>query len=286
LIEAVVERLGKMPEGDRGIGSRLGPEWEILKNVLANEEQKAFCERAARLGYDPFSVQDSIAEQIEGLRSVLPEPMIDDFCDAIPLSQIASGADAVRTFIESAVSVAPAPARWNDVPRSAHASNSDTPWRDGYQQAATFRAFLALNGHTPDDLEEFLSRTMGDFRVRDFPAPSRIDAISSLFRGSAPVFGIPSHLRADKRRFVIARAIGDFLSFGHSSLVTRGQTEHQQRNRAFAAEFLAPAHSIRERLPNATVDEEDVEELAAEFQVSPIVIRHQIQNHRLAEFSG
>jgi IrrE N-terminal-like domain len=109
-------------------------------------------------------------------------------------------------------------------------------------------------------------------------------------RSSSVRFGIYvplfPHLRADKRRFVIARAIGDFLSFGHSSLVTRGQTEHQQRNRAFAAEFLAPAHSIRERLPNATVDEEDVEELAAEFQVSPIVIRHQIQNHRLAEFSG
>jgi Zn-dependent peptidase ImmA (M78 family) len=64
--------------------------------------------------------------------------------------------------------------------------------------------------------------------------------------------------------------------------VTRTGTEHQQRNRAFAAEFLAPAESIRDRIGGDRVAEEDVEELAQEFQVSELVIRHQIQNDKLA----
>ena len=66
------------------------------------------------------------------------------------------------------------------------------------------------------------------------------------------------------------------------SLVTNTQTEHQQRNRAFAAEFLAPAEAIRERLPASHLSEEDVEDLAQEFRVSGFVVRHQIENHKLA----
>jgi hypothetical protein len=64
-------------------------------------------------------------------------------------------------------------------------------------------------------------------------------------------------------------------------VVTRTQTEHQQRNRAFAAEFLTPAESIREHLPTDRLSDEDLEDLAQQFGVS-FVIRHQIENHGLA----
>jgi len=76
----------------------------------------------------------------------------------------------------------------------------------------------------------------------------------------------------------------DFLAIGAPalSLITRGQTEHQQRNRAFAAEFLAPALSIRRRLSSDHVSEEEVEDVALELGVSAFVIRHQIENHGLA----
>ena len=282
LIEAVVERLSGLPEEHRGIGARLGSEWEFLKNVLGNEEQRAFCERAARLGYDPFGVEQSIAEQIEGLGSVLPEPMIDDFCDAIPLGEIASGAEAVHRFIKAAAPSVPSTKGWSEARERVPTRATDIPWRDGYRQASRFRALLGLNGHTPPDLGPYLSKQLGAFASKEFEAPSGIDAISCLFDGSAPVFGVPGDLRDDRKSFVLARAVGDFLSSGESSLITRSRTEHQQRNRAFAAEFLAPAHAIRERIRTASVDEETVEELAMEFHVSPFVIRHQIQNHRLA----
>ncbi len=166
--------------------------------------------------------------------------------------------------------------------RDVQAHNTETPWRDGYQQASRFRAYLGLNGHTPRDLGLYLSEKLGSFAAEEFAAPSGIDGIFCRFHGSAPVFGIPGSLRDEKKRFITARALGDFLDFRESALITHGPSEHQQRNRAFAGEFLAPAQAIRDRLRTATVDEDAIEELAAEFHVSPFVIRHQIQNHRLA----
>jgi Zn-dependent peptidase ImmA (M78 family) len=50
-------------------------------------------------------------------------------------------------------------------------------------------------------------------------------------------------------------------------------------NRAFAAEFLAPADLIQERLADSRWDHEEVvEHLAEEFGVSTWVIEYQIRN--------
>jgi Zn-dependent peptidase ImmA (M78 family) len=64
--------------------------------------------------------------------------------------------------------------------------------------------------------------------------------------------------------------------------VTRTRSERQKRNRAFAAEFLAPADMIREKIAADRLWEDDLEELGEVFGVSPRVIRHQVINHRLA----
>ena len=67
------------------------------------------------------------------------------------------------------------------------------------------------------------------------------------------------------------------------TLITRAGSERQQRNRAFAAEFLAPSFGLRERLSKPFVDSDDIAELASEFEVSSTVIEHQIRNHAIAE---
>ncbi len=144
------------------------------------------------------------------------------------------------------------------------------------------RSYLGLNGPIAAGLDSFLSGALGSFEVKGFAAPSRIDAVSAPAQTHAPVFGFPPGLREAQRRFSLCRALCDHLVSGQPSLVTRSRTEHQQRSRAFAAEFLAPADSIRERIGGDRVVEEDIEELARVFEVSDLVIRHQIQNHNLA----
>lgn len=278
LVDAVIERLNVRQVQ----GSYLVQEWRAIQDAERDPEQRAFCERAARLGCYPFDVEDSVATQIEHIGVVLPEPVVEDFCDAIPLAQMVSGAEAVKAFIDSASAAASERGRWREFQNGLGWQGTGIPWRDGYNEARALRSCLGLTGPIASDLNSFLNRELGSFEIRDFAVPSRIDAISAPTQTGAPLFGYRSRLREENKRFILCRALSDHLASGQPSLVTRSGTEHQQRNRAFAAEFLAPAESIRERIGGDRVGEEDIEELAQEFQVSDLVIRHQIQNHNLA----
>lgn len=55
----------------------------------------------------------------------------------------------------------------------------------------------------------------------------------------------------------------------------------QRASRAFAAELLAPAEELAARA-TGRVTYDQVAELASEFQVSQMVIEHQLTNHRIA----
>jgi len=85
-------------------------------------------------------------------------------------------------------------------------------------------------------------------------------------------------------RLLIARALGDFLerSTPRPSLLSSLSTDRQAQSRAFAAEFLAPAEALRQRLAGNDLEPERADELAEEFGVSSQLIRHQVRNHDLA----
>jgi hypothetical protein len=278
-MEAVVQRLD-----EKGAGSTfLSQEWSSILEAERDPEQKKFCEQAARLGYDPFNPESSVAAYLEELDSLLPQTVIDDFCDAITLSHISSGVTAVRVFLDSLEECPPAKGRWGDLHRELRTSNGLPPWQYGYQQAQRLRSAVGIQGPIDGDIVGFLRETLDSFEIDPFDAPEGIEAITAPSSTQAPRFGIPERVvRPESRRFVLCRALSDFLSLSGPALVTRTQTEHQQRNRAFAAEFLAPAASIRERLGTDRVWEDDLEDLSQEFGVSGLVIRHQIENHKLA----
>jgi hypothetical protein len=282
LVEAVIERLSTR----HGQGSCLASEWQAVLNAEQDPDQKAFCEKAARLGCDPFDVPDDVADQIERLGVLLPEPVAEDFCDAIPLEQMTSGATAVRAFIDSAASAESHAGRWSELRNELQGPKTGIPWRDGYNEARALRSALGLTGPIRSDLNTLLIREFGPFEIRDFMFLPRIDAVSAPTRSGAPLFGFSNRLRDESRRFVLCRALSDQLASSQASLVTRSETEHQRRNRAFAAEFLAPAESLKERITGDRVGEEDIEDLADEFQVSDRIIRHQIQNHNLASLAA
>ena len=282
LVEAVLERL----RAKQVRQTYLVSEWQVILDAELDPEQKAFCEKAAHLGCDPFDIPDNVADQIEHLGVLLPEPVAEDFCDAIPLSEMTSGAEAVRRFIDSASATTPQAGRWEELRRALGWQRTGIPWRDGYNEAKALRSRLGLNGPMVPDIVSFLNQKLGSFEIGDFVVPSRIEAISAPTRTGAPLFGYRSHLREESKRFIVCRALSDHLATGQPSLVTRSRTEHQQRNRAFAAEFLAPEEAIKERIGGDRIGDEDVEELAHEFQVSDLVIRHQIQNHKLTGFDS
>lgn len=87
--------------------------------------------------------------------------------------------------------------------------------------------------------------------------------------------------------FRCARLIGELLGTSESvGAATSTQSARQKRNRAFAAEFLVPAESLRDRVGPYTLHEgDDLDVIAAEYGVSSWVVRHQIENHRIAELT-
>jgi Zn-dependent peptidase ImmA (M78 family) len=93
----------------------------------------------------------------------------------------------------------------------------------------------------------------------------------------------PLHV-APTRLFHFCRALCEYLhSRGdRAALVTDADTVRQKRNRAFAAELLAPAAALRARVGTSIVTWDQTEEIAEEFGVSAFVIDHQLTNHRIA----
>ena len=69
---------------------------------------------------------------------------------------------------------------------------------------------------------------------------------------------------------------------GRFAAVSQLRTERQQMSRAFAAEFLAPHLSLKKDISTGAVGDEEISDMAADYGVSPWVIRHQIENHHLA----
>ena len=68
--------------------------------------------------------------------------------------------------------------------------------------------------------------------------------------------------------------------------MTVARTDRQKRNRAFAAEFLAPADWLRERIDGTQISPDEMDDWAQELEVSTVVVGHQIENHRLASLVG
>ncbi len=83
------------------------------------------------------------------------------------------------------------------------------------------------------------------------------------------------------RRFELCRLIADGLVAAEGDLLlpaTVSRTSRQKFQRAFAQEFLCPFDALRERLGPSAPTDEDVEDAAAHFEVSPLVIQTTLVN--------
>lgn len=167
-------------------------------------------------------------------------------------------------------------------------SVEQTAYRTGYMHAVALRDTIGTPSAPIVDLAG-LMRRMGWARspivaLNGRPASPLLDAVVDYGAEGAPV--VASHLREreSSERFRLARSL--FMqhqsNVGERRLVTESHTWDQRASRAFAAELLAPAEALSTRIRSTHVLGHDVERLAGEFNVSPLVIEHQIDNHDIA----
>ena len=266
----------------------LEQEWDAIQT--ADEEEADFCKAAAGLGWDPYALDDTgrdhvllIAEKLGGLLNEAV-PALD------PTDPVAGSYAILSAFEEAKLNILHLERIESfraEISRDSIAGHN--PWDVGYEWARRLRRSLSLNGdplHTTALIAEALGENAELLDkvtepVGIFTKTPLIDGVITRDDDS-PAFAFRP-LRDDARRFQFCRALAEVVASPHSdALITKAHSERQQRNRAFAAEFLAPSAALRQRVSSLVIDDDDIGELAEEFGVSSYVIKYQVENHRIA----
>lgn len=287
-VSSVVERLRDQGSAD----SFLAEEWNSLEATDAQE--RAFCRIAGSLGWDPYALSDSRIRAVIKTAQLLPAAIRDEAFSALEATNLVAQGKAVHDFIDavsksdSRLDALEALRRKSKVPTS-----SQSPWEQGYEFARQLRRTIASRERvrSVDDLGILLAVDRKVWKQAIVTGADKLkflDALVGSTKAGAPRFALhPQHEAS--RVFVLCRALFEYLYDTQASawIVAPIYSERQKRNRAFAAEFLAPAEEIRHDIKGAaTVTAEQVGELAEKFGTSEYVIAHQIENHRLTRIAG
>lgn len=285
LITAVIKRLHQQGIED----TLLEREWNSLQ--AADTQELEFCRAVAALGIDPYSLDEQDQREIVAVSEQLPASLWSEFFALADFSTLSEQARQVlhalshsrrnKTNLESLKSLRQEVGGFKKTPGS--------PWEQGYRFARKLRQQLNLNGERLKSLSSLgralstSSQGLESAIVRIASLPGTFNALVTTNSRESPVFAVPER-REEATRFAFCRALFEYLTtpMGEPLLVTRARSERQQRNRAFAAEFLVPADLLEAALQSRIVGDEEIDDLAAAFGVSPSVIRHQVENHSLA----
>jgi hypothetical protein len=268
-VQRTVEQLEQ-----RRCTSDLPAAWRGLCDEIANPSYTAWREVEARLGYDPGEGPD---EQIEMALALKMQMGLKASAEILPAFGHA-GINRIREILAGPGIRAKPPhlSLFGD-----GSSLATAPWRVGYATAKRLRQ----EGHGKDGCLETgrLSDWLG-IRESDVEGPpcdgSRWPAAIAVAESDR---GYTFHLRrcnSRDKRFELARLIGDFaLTEGGSGewlAATDLTTWRQQFQRAFAAELLCPAESLREFQDD--LENDDYVAAADRFHVSEKVVSGQFAN--------
>jgi hypothetical protein len=256
----------------------LHDEWHAVNGL--NDDERRFALAAARLGADPYDVSDSLADALMSASAVLTPDLLDDVVTVAEPGNLEDLVAWVTTAVPGRGAVTPAASgaleAWRTrVMSSTRRPPSPAPWARGFVVAQDVRSAVEPRPSSPVGLDDV---------VVTYPQPFPHRAIDAVGNEADVVqLVVPEGRSRTGLRFSQARALYRALTTGHDRpfALTPARTGVQQAERAFAAEFLAPITGIRERVPGdlAAVTDDDMDRLADAFAVSPLVIRHQIDNH-------
>lgn len=292
LVRAVVARMD-----EQGVGETfLAQEWAAIE--AADPEERAFCTAIGLLGGDPYTehAPDFSAGLVE-LADTLPNAALEEFLSAVEWSDLLEAGRQLTRFAEvamgSELDLEPLlQLREHMVRDQRKAPANGVPWRQGYEFARALRRELdmgpvdslppsgkmgAILGTKPDQWERCLSGSL--------PGCECVSAAVAPTRNNFPYFALHGSFESN-RMFALCRGLFEYLSMEipQTAVATGAYSERQKRNRAFAAEFIAPAVGIQQHTPpSGVVSEEEVAGIAGHFRTSEYVIRHQIQNHQIAD---
>ncbi len=286
LVDRVVRRLASC-----GIeGTLLQAEWAAIQ--AADQDEAFFCRTAAGLGWDPYALSDAQRAAVLRLDGVFDAAIFDEAIAVLDVEHLEANAGAIATALEpgNGTSLPLAQVPTPSAPLAPRTGGS--PHEAGYAFARHLRQRLGVDREplpSIDSLGEALRENPATLAAamqpRDLGNVKLLNGVVAADEAGLPTLALRDAPESN-RRFHFCRGLAEILaSPGSPALLTQARSERQQWNRAFAAEFLAPAAALQARVPRPVLDREDVDELAAKFGVSSLLIAHQLENHDIARVS-
>ena len=263
--------------------------WNDLETERQDQELARFRRLEAQLGCDPDEIdEDAVRSRLNDAAALGEEALTEVAADAafrghapdrmMSAAQILETArrDGFDANVRDAIVLRDATA----VPQPGEVE----AWRVGQRLAQTLRGQESLDGHPVSDqnLADFAGTTNDAISNDD----RRSDDISFVLdrNGGQARISLRSNWQTG-RRFDLARLIGDRVlgnPMGYAAErlfpATRAHSYRQKMQRAFAAEFLSPLDAVDDML-GGDYSEENQNDVAEHFNVSPMTIRTQLVNH-------
>lgn len=262
-VTQVLDRLS----GSRISGTLLQQEWAALADL--DHEEEEYAAAVARLGLDPFYVNDDVASQLEEISSILDSALLEEFLDSADPSRLPLASAWLERARDTATFKKP-----NLALGPITETTEGWPWENGYALARECREHLSLAPTDRIDLRDLVGFVhMGG----DSAGLQGVVQIAEAGIGLV----VPEEMRAlTSTRFAQARALGiSLLTTRSTTILDPVRTDLAKSSRAFAAELLAPAAGIAEYLhvfPGVT--DRALDAVADRFDASPLLIQRQHEN--------
>jgi hypothetical protein len=280
-VDLVIERLRGVEHPEV---AALRADWEAVTSVTGSDAK--LCARAASIGVDAFDAEEMTEQLAKALLETaerLEKPTRADLLDAgVSPNRFAAAVAAVVEAVGGPERVAAG------VPRSElpDVQSAGRPYEWGYALARAVRHRVGQQPSDSFDLETGMKALAWADVVehRDFEGAldKHVKGIVGVSAQAQPKIVAPPRPTVQER-FLVARGMYLLLSRSTQAaprLITDAGSRTQAASRAFAAELLAPIAAIRARAAEG-LDDDLVDEIAAEFQVAPAVINYQVQNQGL-----
>lgn len=171
--------------------------------------------------------------------------------------------------------------------RNALGGPSQAPWQRAYSVADAVRDYWSIGAGAISNTQ--LADALGADEQRLFTSTTATQCpISAGFRDDdSGQFAVSLAARAPSgRRFAVARLLGDYLATADTERLlpaTATKTARQKFQRAFAQQLLCRVDDLKTFLDTNQPNDDQIEEAAARFDVSPLLIKTTLVNHGLLD---
>ena len=254
-------------------GPRLTEMWAEVISERNDPELYTWCQLEARLGHDPGEASESLIDNLLALRNAYGSDAIQEMA--------AASQDDVLDHLEvlgSRIGPYSIAARFPDRDAIHHQYRQQVtplavPWQHG---VATARAARSVWSLPPGPIRTGTLSDLFGVDIAKYPTDSLPMSAGMRDHNSDIVRIALNPSRLTGRRFALARLVADHITAPQDELLlplTRAHTSRQKFQRAFAQEFLCPIEELEAFLGIARPGDDEIDDAAAYFEVSPLTIK-------------